>query len=289
MANNSNNNWGKGSAEYEKWMKGSEEYTKFLPEDAAYLTGINPITKESAVDYGNRLLGGGGGSSTVKSKYRVILMGGIDYSNQGIYGTNQKLGKYLETIALSKQYNIPLQKGDIQVINSPLFSNENDGKDIYKEILEIIKNNFDYNNGTLILYGYSWGGQLLMEFLKYFKNSGIKIALLLTVDAAKGYFSFAVNNDLTDNVKYNLNIYQTVGSSIGSRGGPNEGGKVKNIDLTGEKNANGENIEHSNIDEYSLLYCAQVIAYALKNIYTFYSYSPAEIKKQIKTYASKGY
>lgn len=52
-----NNAWGKGSPEYEKWMKGSEEYTKFLPDDAAYNTGINPNTGESADDFGNRFLG----------------------------------------------------------------------------------------------------------------------------------------------------------------------------------------------------------------------------------------
>lgn len=52
-----NKAWGKDSEEYQKWMKGSEEYTKFLPEDAAYFTGINPNTGESADEYGNELLG----------------------------------------------------------------------------------------------------------------------------------------------------------------------------------------------------------------------------------------
>lgn len=225
----------------------------------------------------------------VISKYKVLLFGGIDYANEGSYGSNKKLGEYIEILSQSDKYKIPLQKGDIQVLNSPLFSNEWNGKDIYEEILKITKNNYDYQNGTLILYGYSWGGQLLMEFLKWFKNSGIKIALLITVDSAKGYFSFSVNDKVTDNVKYNLNIYQTKASLIGSHGGPNTGNKVKNVNLTGEKNAKEEDIVHSNIDEYTLLYCAQVILYALKNIYSFYNFSESEIKAQIKTYASQGF
>ena len=67
-----NKAWGKDSEEYQKWMKGSEEYTKFLPEDAAYFTGINPNTGESADEYGNELLGinrsGGGLGSSVRAK-----------------------------------------------------------------------------------------------------------------------------------------------------------------------------------------------------------------------------
>lgn len=224
-----------------------------------------------------------------KSKYKVILFGGIDYANDGTYGSNQKLGQYVETIALSSKYKIPLTKGDIRVVNSPLFSNEDDGKDVYNDILEIVKSNFDYQKGTLIIYGYSWGGQLMLEFLKFFQKSGIKIDLLITIDAAKGYFSFAVNNDITINVKNNLNIYQRIGSAIGSHGGPNEGARVKNVDLTGEKTNNNENVSHSNIDEYTLLYSAQVIVYALKNIYSFNNFSEEEIKNQISTYATKGF
>lgn len=262
------------------WAKGGKYYPTWIEE-----------TNNKVLDT-SKLFGNGDGdnsSQTTKSKYKILLFGGVDYYNEGVYGTNKKLAQYIETIDLSSKYNIPLQKGDIQVVISPLFSNEVDGKDVYKEILEIVKKNFDYNNGTLILYGYSWGGQLLMEFLKFFKQSGIKISLLLTVDAAKGPVSFAVNNDVTSNVKYNLNLYQTASSSIGSHGGPNEGTGVKNVNLTGEKNPKGEDVVHSNTDEYTLLYSAQVIVYALKNIYSFNNYSESEIKQQIYTYASQGF
>jgi hypothetical protein len=128
-----------------------------------------------------------------------------------------------------------------------------------------------------------------MEFLKFFKESKVNINLLFTIDSAKGFVSFSVNNDVTTNVKHNLNIYQTKMSLIGSKGGPNEGANVKNVDLTGEKNSKGEYITHGNIDEYTLLYSVQVIVYALKGIYSFADRSETQIKKDIKTYASQGF
>lgn len=219
------------------------------------------------------------------------MFGGIDYANDGSYGSNYKLGEYLETAVQSKEYNIPLQKGDTKIVNSPLFSNESGGKDVYREILDLVKDNFNTKNGTLILYGYSWGRQLMLEFLKYFKESGINITLLITVDAAKGYFSFSVNNDITDNVKYNLNMYQTkfYKSAVWSRGWPNEGGnKVKKVNLTEENTPSGDAVIHSNIDDYTLLYCTQVILYALKGVFSFNKFTESEIKSQIKLYASKG-
>jgi hypothetical protein len=230
-----------------------------------------------------------GNNKSIISKFKVLLFGGADFFNDGTYGTNLKLAEYLQTLAISQKYKIPLQKGDIHIVNSPIFANEIDGKDIYKDILKIIKVNFDLSNGTLILYGYSWGGQLLMEFLKFFKNDNIKINLLLTIDAAKGPVSFAVNNDVTANVKENLNIYQTTPSPILSRGSSNEGSNVKNVNLTDEINSKGEKIVHSNIDEYTLLYSAQIILYALNNNYTFKNRSEAQIKKDIKLYENTGF
>ena len=128
-----------------------------------------------------------------------------------------------------------------------------------------------------------------MEFLKFFKQSGIKIKLLVTVDSARGFASFAVNTTLENNVKYNLNMYQTNPSSIGSHGNANYGIGVKNVNLTYEKNSKNENITHSNIDEYTLLYAAQVIIYALKNNFSFHDLSEMEIKTQIAIYASQGF
>jgi hypothetical protein len=224
-----------------------------------------------------------------KSSYKVILMGGADFYNQGDMGSNKALGEYVAAIATSAKYNIPLSPGDIRLVNSPIFANSTSGKDLFDELLIVIKDGFDTSNGALILYGYSWGGQLLLEFQEFFDKAGAKINLLITVDAARGPGSWSVSREVTDNVLHNLNIYQTSPSLILSRGAPNTGAHVTNVDLTGQKNSGGESIVHANIDEYSLLYCAQVIVYALSGIYSYENYSEAEIRKQIQIYSSQGY
>lgn len=243
----------------------------------AYMS--NPIKKVSAEAKVNGKL----------SLYKVLLLAGVDLSNAGEYGSNTTLGRYIETIALSSRYQIPLQKGDIRVLNSPLFGENEQGDNIYNDILYVIKDNFDTTNGTLILYGYSFGGALLLTFLNRLKKDGINVNLLITIDAAKSVIGFTVNHTIPNNVKHNLNIYQRFPSGIGSRGLPNEGTNVKNVNVTDEKLPNGEDVLHKNIDEYTLLYCAQVIVYALKGIYSFQNYNEKEIKKQIKEYASQGF
>ena len=128
-----------------------------------------------------------------------------------------------------------------------------------------------------------------MSFLRYFQKDNIAINLLITIDAAKGPVSFSIHNQVTQNVKYNLNIYQKTPSLIGSHGWPNDGKQVKNVNLTNVRTKNGEEVRHSNIDEYTLFYCAQVIAYALKNNYGFANKSESQIKKDISLYAAQGF
>jgi len=76
----------------------------------------------------------------------------------------------------------------------------------------------------------------------------------------------AVKNNVPDNVRLNLNIYQTNYSNIGSRGFPNNGKNVINIDLSDIKNSKNDKIVHSNIDEYTMLFAAQNILYKMQNI-----------------------
>jgi len=70
----------------------------------------------------------------------------------------------------------------------------------------------------------------------YWKESGVEnninVDLLITIDSAKGYPGMiVVKTNVQDNVKLNLNIYQTNYSDIGSRVFPNNGKNVINIDL----------------------------------------------------------
>ena len=226
-----------------------------------------------------------------KSMYKILLFSGIDSSNRGTYGSNVDLAKYIETICSQPgKYYVPLRKGDIIVLNAPFIANDIGGNDIYNSILNNIKsNNFDLQNGTLIIYAYSFGAQYIQNFIHRFKKDNIKISLLITIDAAYGPYSSTINNDIPDNVKFNLNIFQLKPSGILSHGWWNEGKNVKNVGITFNRDSKGNLISHATIDEYTLFYCAQVIIYALKGIYSFIYYSENEIEEQIRMYHSTGF
>lgn len=129
-----------------------------------------------------------------------------------------------------------------------------------------------YTSGEkLIVYGYSYGGDFAVELAGKLKEKGIQVDLLITVDASDGFLgNSTVNSIIPDNVKVNLNIYQTDDSgassgsqkssdepssdgtsdgtsdSPGSNGGPNVAAdpsktKVVNGNLT------SKNITHGNI------------------------------------------
>jgi hypothetical protein len=216
---------------------------------------------------------------TKLSKNKVILFGGADFYNEGKYGTNKEIGRIVSTAA--QKIKIPLKQGDIRIFNSPLFVNDFD-HEIVKPFISSIINNFDRINGKLILYGYSLGGNILMHCLEELKKNNIKVDLLVTIDSAKGYSgTLGVKTIVPDNIKLNLNIYQTKASIIGSRGFPNKGKNVINIDLSGVKNNKKEEISHNNIDEYTMLFVAQVILYQMQNINRLNNMNNSEILEKI--------
>lgn len=143
--------------------------------------------------------------------------------------------------------------------------------------LNFIIMNF-HPQGSLIIYGYSAGGTdaltLCREIDKQIsafglssgqlenkatatalKNQGVedfadvRVDLLITVDAAAGPASGAVNRVVSPCVLSNLNFFQTTASAILSRGGPNQAAdntrtNIDNEDLTGQA-------VHSTIDEFT--------------------------------------
>jgi len=219
------------------------------------------------------------------SKNKVILFGGADFYNEGKYGINKEIGRAVATAA--QKIKIPLKSGDIKLFNSPLIVNDFN-QDIVKPLILAIKNNFDRINGKIILYGYSLGGNILMYCLEELKKNNINVDLLITIDSAKGYpGTIAVKTKVPDNVKLNLNIYQTKASDIGSRGFANKGKNVININLSGIKNSKNEEINHSNIDEYTMLFVAQNILYGMQNIYKLNNMKNTEILEKIALYDKK--
>jgi len=73
-------------------------------------------------------------------------------------------------------------------------------------------------------------------------------------------------------------------AGLGSRGFPNNGKNVINIDLSGVKNSKNEEIVHSNIDEYTMLFVAQNILYKMQNINILETMNKNDLLKKIALY-----
>jgi hypothetical protein len=123
-----------------------------------------------------------------------------------------------------------------------------------------VHNGEKVEGGKVIVYGYSWGGVLAQHLTDRLKTDGIEVELLITIDAAAGPQSSQVDRTVSDNVKENLNIYQTKPSTwpVQSYGGENtadnEKTKVTNSNYTGYYTGepgqdNYQEVQHSTIDE----------------------------------------
>jgi RHS repeat-associated protein len=127
----------------------------------------------------------------------------------------------------------------------------------------------NYTKGEkVVLYGYSYGGDFAVELAEALKEQGITVDLLVTVDASDGPAqNSTVNTTIPDNVKENLNYYQTNDSgkssgsqksgsssssgssnSLGSNGGPNSAANSKRTKVN-NVNRTGPGVNHGNIDE----------------------------------------
>ena len=93
--------------------------------------------------------------------------------------------------------------------------------------------------------------------------------------------------EVPDNVKCNLNIFQSEGSKIGSHGYANNGNNVINVDLTGLTTFKGEPIQHGNIDDYTMLFVSQLILYYLQDNKILNKMSIEEIKNKIHLFDSQ--
>ncbi|MEJ5092312.1 DUF6443 domain-containing protein [Sphingobacterium faecium] len=111
-----------------------------------------------------------------------------------------------------------------------------------------------FPNGKVVLYGYSYGGVIANKLAGKLKDAGINVNLMISVDAANGYWSDEVDRNISDNVDLNLNFFETNGKNFTfpditmSYGGKNKGKNVVNVDKSNDK-FNGEKMNHMNIDD----------------------------------------
>jgi RHS repeat-associated protein len=220
--------------------------------------------------------------SPVKTSPGAVLMGGADFLNDGTMGINKDIANTVANAAI--QQGIPMQENSIVIINSPLSAKADYKTEVLDPVVEHIKK-VSANGGAVVLYGYSYGGHILMQVLNDLKALNIKVDLLITVDAASGPNSYFRSNQIPDNVKLNLNFYQTAASPILSHGQANQGANVINVDLSGEANSKGNKIYHANIDEYTKLFSEYWIIQAFKGQGALLkNFTPSQIKEKLIQY-----
>jgi hypothetical protein len=195
----------------------------------------------------------------------VVVFAGADLFNDGGLGSAQGIvdyvkkndfnqnGGYAKAFA-SKYWGVAMKSTkDLDVATQAAY--------------EAIKANHNVHNGEkveggkVLVYGYSWGGVLAQHLTDRLKADGIQVELLITVDAAAGKQSNQVDRTVSDNVKENLNIYQTTPSFLKSYGGENTADdsdktNVTNSNYTGRYTGTPgqddfQKVEHSTIDEIS--------------------------------------
>ena len=108
-----------------------------------------------------------------------------------------------------------------------------------------------YTDASLCLYGYSKGGEVVLELCRRLKGTR-EIDLLITVDIANGPWSDNIDRNVPGNVKKNINVYQGIPRfplrSYGMWASSNEGAPIENINLTNQI-VNNRLVTHSNIEK----------------------------------------
>ena len=141
---------------------------------------------------------------------------------------------------------------------------------------EFIKENFS-SGDQVIIYGYSYGADVAVELAAELAEMGIEVDLLVTVDGSDGPLqNTTVDDEISENVDTNLNVYQTDDSgsssssrssgssssgssgssssdsgssnSPGSNGGPNKAKNSKKTNVV-NKNVSGKGVNHGNIQQ----------------------------------------
>lgn len=132
----------------------------------------------------------------------VVLFGGADILSEG------EASKTLKNLKKDVQNISPEVK--VKLFNTT-------GASTMEEGFKYIKDNH-IEGELLILYGYSMGGVVVSNISKLLEKEGIKVDLLILVDAAQGPVSKSLS--ISENVEEVMNLYQTKESSISSRGYP---------------------------------------------------------------------
>lgn len=136
---------------------------------------------------------------------------------------------------------------------------------------EILKHHESNPNGKVLLYGYSYGGVLVNYLAKRLEKAGIAVDIMVTVDAANGWFSDNVDRTIGENVKRNDNYYEeNVDFSrdpTKSHGGASKGDQQKiNNHNKSKESYKGDKMDHMNIDDATVNEITNTLIGVLNNM-----------------------
>jgi len=118
----------------------------------------------------------------------------------------------------------------------------------------------EYAPSELFLYGYSKGGELVLQLSRMVEETHA-VPLLITVDIANGPWSAKIDRSVPANVKKNINVYQKNSRpplfSYGLPAYSHNTAAIQNIDLS-DKTIRDRQVNHSNIE---MLVVQQVIGW----------------------------
>ncbi len=115
---------------------------------------------------------------------------------------------------------------------------------------QFVQNRYTAGMDKVIIYGYSRGGDCAVELATALDALDIPVELLITVDAAFGWAGPAVvDREIPDNVRRNINQYQTNHSRIGSRGDSNTAADAGATTINNHDMSAVEGITHGNIHQ----------------------------------------
>jgi len=141
---------------------------------------------------------------------RFFDMSGRDPGDIAIFFTGANFGQGMTptTVRIAEKVKNLVSGLEYTVYSSKPFGQSTFNKSTQEAYDQIIKNNKINPNGRVVIYGYSYGGQLASYLAKRLKGAGIKVNLLITVDAAAGWGSNTVDRKISSNVEVNVNFFE---------------------------------------------------------------------------------
>ena len=204
---------------------------------------------------------------------RFIDLNGKDPGDIAIYFTGADLGQGMTktTLQIMEGVQQKMNGGTSITFSSSYYLSADKGtQDAYDEILA---NHTRDPEGKVLLYGYSYGGVLVNHLAKRLEKAGIKVNLMVTVDAANGWGSNKVDRTVSDNVEVNENYYEeNQGLSTGdftlSHGAANKGGPKTKVNNHNKSNDtyDGKKMNHMSIDDATIGEVTQKLTDVLKGL-----------------------